>query len=86
MTFLIILSDAFWRIHGLTFYLFFIFIFLALLTSEEMGFFSFKKSLTDLLLQQQQYPVSFVFFGGNYMLVTNNKLEGRIVDLFECDC
>lgn len=51
-----------------------------------MGFFSFKKSLTDLLLQQQQYPVSFVFFGGNYMLVTNNKLEGRIVDLFECDC
>lgn len=46
------------------------------------GFFSLKKSLTYLLLQQQQYPVSFVLFGNNYMLVTNNKLEGRIADLF----
>lgn len=47
-----------------------------------MGFFSLKESLTYLLLQQQQYPVSFVLFGNNYMLVANNKLEGRIADLF----
>lgn len=26
--------------------------------------------------------MSSVFFGNNYTLVTNNKLEGRIVDLF----
>lgn len=26
--------------------------------------------------------MSFVFFGTNYTLVTNNKLERRIVDLF----
>lgn len=53
------------------------FILLCLLASEEMGFFSLKKSLTYLLLQQQQYPVSFVLFGNNYMLVTNNKLEAE---------
>lgn len=59
------------------FYLFW----LSLIRRDEL-FFGFKKSSTDLLLQQQQYPVSFVFFGNNYTLLTNNKLEGRIVDLF----
>lgn len=44
--------------------------------------FQFEKDLTYLLLQQQQYPVSFVLFGNDYMLVANNKLEGRIADLF----
>lgn len=47
------------------------------------GLFQFeKRAELTLLLQQQQYPVSFVLFGNNYMLVTDNKLEGRIADLF----
>lgn len=81
MKFLVVLLDAFWRIRGL-FLSFLFFILLCLLASEEMGSFSLKESLTYLLLQQQQYPVSFVLFGNNYMLVANNKLEGRIADLF----
>lgn len=78
--FLIVLSGTFWRIHGLFFY--FRFLSLLAFSHQERWAFSILKRAQLTCYCNSSNILSFVFLGNNYMLLTNNKLEGRIVDLF----